>query len=377
MNSSLDIISIILFLGAVQGLFLTLVLFTIRRGNRIANRMLATTLLIFSLIILLHALVHLKESFDVPNHPEVLQLPFLIFGPLVYFYGKALTNTQFRFGKKQFFHFFPFVISLFLFLPFYFQSIDFIPVQPGQVYKPLKIVSLIITLFLSVQIILYFILVIVIIRNHARNIKESYSSIENISLSWLQSLIYGYGFLLLTGAILELLKIEAFDFIWILVSILMYMVGYMGLKQPEIFSGAEIQNYFPDKTLKKKYEKSTLTPEKAEEILKKLQDFMVSQKPYLDNEITLPLLAKKLSLSPHHLSQIVNEKFQQNFFEFINHFRVEEVKTMILNPNNKYMNIATLGLEAGFNSISAFNAAFKRHTKMTPSKFRDSSSPKE
>lgn len=161
------------------------------------------------------------------------------------------------------------------------------------------------------------------------------------------------------------------SYVWIFVSVFMYAIGYMGLRQPEIFYGPYNQNLTVDGLTKKKYEKSALTPEKAEEYLQKLRHVVAREKPFLKSEITLPELAKHLAISPHHLSQIINEQLRQNFFEFVNSHRIEEAKKLIIDPENKNVNIAEIAFEVGFNSLSVFNTAFKKHTGMTPSQFRE------
>ena len=97
---------------------------------------------------------------------------------------------------------------------------------------------------------------------------------------------------------------------------------------------------------------------------------MRTEKPYLDGDITLQKLAKALGISPHHLSQTINEHLKQNFFDFINTYRIEEAKRMLLDPAKKHYSILAVSEEVGFNSKSAFNTAFKKQVKMTPSEFR-------
>jgi AraC-like DNA-binding protein len=122
--------------------------------------------------------------------------------------------------------------------------------------------------------------------------------------------------------------------------------------------------------LHQRYEKSTLTLERSDTYLQKLLDLMNTEKPYLDGDLTLQKLAKALSVSPHHLSQTINEQLNQNFFDFINTYRIEEAKRMLRDPGKKHYSILAVSEEVGFNSKSAFNAAFKKHVNMTPSEFR-------
>src|SRR4030095_13495565 len=93
-------------------------------------------------------------------------------------------------------------------------------------------------------------------------------------------------------------------------------------------------------------------------------------RPNTKGGVTLQKLAKTLAISPHHLSQIINEQLNQNFFDFINYHRIEEAKRMLVDPARPHYSILAISEEVGFNSKSAFNAAFKKHTDMTPSEFR-------
>jgi len=81
-------------------------------------------------------------------------------------------------------------------------------------------------------------------------------------------------------------------------------------------------------------------------------------------------LAKTLAVSPHHLSQTINEQLNQNFIDFINAYRIEEAKRLLTDLAKKHYSILAVSEEVGFNSKSAFNTAFKRHASMTPSEFR-------
>jgi AraC-like DNA-binding protein len=139
-------------------------------------------------------------------------------------------------------------------------------------------------------------------------------------------------------------------------------MGYIGLRRPEGLTGMD--------DLPRRYKKSTLTLERSDIYLQRLLNRMNSEKPYLDGDLTLQKLAKALAISPHHLSQTINEQLNQNFFDFINTYRIEEAKRMLLDPAKKHYSILTVSEEVGFNSKSAFSTAFKKQVNMTPSEFR-------
>jgi AraC-like DNA-binding protein len=77
-----------------------------------------------------------------------------------------------------------------------------------------------------------------------------------------------------------------------------------------------------------------------------------------------------MSIPVHHLSQVLNDRLQQNFFDFVNSYRVEEVRRRISEPSGRTLTLMAIALDAGFNSKSVFNTAFRKYTCMTPSEFR-------
>lgn len=120
----------------------------------------------------------------------------------------------------------------------------------------------------------------------------------------------------------------------------------------------------------KKYKSSSLSPIYVEECIKKLNYLMDMEKVYRDETISLQSLAEKLSLTPHQLSQILNEKLDKNFADFINTYRIEEIKRLLADPKTANRKIFSLAVDVGYNTRTAFNAAFKKYTKMTPSEYK-------
>lgn len=120
-----------------------------------------------------------------------------------------------------------------------------------------------------------------------------------------------------------------------------------------------------------KYKDSNLNPIFADECIKKLRHLMVVEKVYCDEKVSLKSLAKKLSISSHQLSRLVNEKLDRNFSDFINYHRIEEVKRILEKSNDEEETITDVAHDVGFNSMAAFYKAFKKYTHMKPKQYKE------
>nr|WP_275442563.1 AraC family transcriptional regulator [Pseudoalteromonas sp. OOF1S-7] len=94
---------------------------------------------------------------------------------------------------------------------------------------------------------------------------------------------------------------------------------------------------------------------------------MQEKQLYLDADLTLQKLSQVSGVSPNYLSQVLNETLQMNFFDFVNHWRIEASKSRLLASKDSVLHIA---LEVGFNARSSFYKAFKKETGLTPGEFR-------
>lgn len=97
---------------------------------------------------------------------------------------------------------------------------------------------------------------------------------------------------------------------------------------------------------------------------------MEKEKPYLENKITLPVLASQLNMNPNYLSQVINDKLNQNFYDFINNYRVEEFKRRLNYKTAGNYTLVGHALESGFSSKSSFQEVFKKFTGQTPSQYQ-------
>jgi AraC-like DNA-binding protein len=162
------------------------------------------------------------------------------------------------------------------------------------------------------------------------------------------------------------------DGLFLSLSIFVILIGYFGLKQNVIFSSENIIVSVEASQTHTKYSGSRLTDSEAKQYAGKLTDYMKSAKPYLNPDLSLPQLATELNISSHYLSQVINEQFNLNFFDFVNGYRVEAFKKKVTDPEFRNYSLLGIAFECGFNSKSAFNRIFKQASGITPSQFKKS-----
>jgi AraC-like DNA-binding protein len=377
MQPSLNTWTVLLLFAAAQGLFLALVLCTQRRGNRRANRVLAWLILLFSLRLVETVGYWTKYLLEFPHFWLTTAPFFFLFGTLLYFYAKLLTSENLKLSKRDLLHFLPFALYLGWLVSFYRLSGD---IKLRMLQKILAVENLempwpyfVLFLLQISHMLLYTWLTLRLLKAHSQSVKGNGISLEKISLNWLRRLTIGFGsFVLLTLLYVIWLQLgfpysRSVDaLVLIAMAGQIYIIGYMTLRQPEIFSGNLALKNSP------KYEKSALTPARAEMSLTKLLRIMETEKPFKNSDLKLQDLAQKLGIPSHHLSQIINEKLGQNFFDFLNQYRVKEAKKYLIDPAKQPYTILSIALEVGFNNKASFNTAFKKHTGITPSHFRDS-----
>jgi AraC-like DNA-binding protein len=211
-----------------------------------------------------------------------------------------------------------------------------------------------------------------ILQKHKTRIQQTFSYMEKINLQWLQFLIIGF------ITVFALNTVFDFMYIWhiyegfggpamgVIATILIYTIGYKGLRQPEIFT-SEVE---PPKNSSETRNEVSL--EQIEKLSAQIQKVMQREKPYLDPSLTIRDLANRANIPDYRLSQVINDYFEKNFFEFVNRYRIEEAKQRLQDPNYENFTILAIANDVGFNSKSSFNTAFKRFTQKTPSSYRKS-----
>lgn len=157
-------------------------------------------------------------------------------------------------------------------------------------------------------------------------------------------------------------------FIYLYLSFMIFMTAAQIMNQSSYYN--TVSNFLQVPSLK--YQKSSLNEVEKSRILNAITLQMEKEKYFLNSTASLTGLAKAIHESSHHVSQVINESLEQSFFELLASYRVKEAKSILQTDLGKKLTIEEVAERVGYNSKSAFNSAFKKHTSQTPSFFRDS-----
>lgn len=215
------------------------------------------------------------------------------------------------------------------------------------------------------------------INKHQKNIENFSSDTEPIDLRWLKYIIYSF----IASALIIIFynivsKAENLNvYINLCFLVIVYVVAFYSTRQQEIYpKGLNFEVDIENKNVIN-YSISLDRIKRVDDLdLHKIKDnlltLMESEVLYLDGELNLLKLSEKLSISSHQLSYVINEGFGENFFNFVNKYRVEKAKELLIDPAYEHLNIIAIGYDAGFNSKTAFNTTFKKMTGLTPTEYK-------
>ncbi len=356
----MDMIRIVILLGAVQGLITFLVLFSYRNSHKKANYFLSFAVLMMAMNLFADYFLDDRAGEGFLNHAHLHPLTGFAFGPLIYFYVRAMAGFTMPKKSAIALHFVPFCGACI------YVALWLMPLPgpgPGRVLAEYFVVIEVASLLYMLS---FTVMAIALLVRHERAIRNSFSNVKNLSLMWLRLIIISTAVIMLCAAAFYVWR-GYFDILWLMIAFLIYVMSYMTLRKPEIIAGQV------DLEKVEKYRNSPVNGDMLREGRLAIDRLMAEDRLYLDNEITLPLLAEKAALPLHHVSQILNQAYQQSFYEFISHHRIRAAKEMMLSPEFDEQKIIDICYRVGFNTISAFNKAFKKDTGMTPTQFRSGS----
>ncbi|SEW56395.1 helix-turn-helix domain-containing protein [Chitinophaga arvensicola] len=312
----------------------------------------------------------------------------LLHGPFLYLYILHLTAKK-RLGLWWLLHFLPVVLISICWLPFLL-----LPSQEKiRVFDSGLPAFSNLAFFTNITIIVsgvsYITASAILLYRFKRQLKEEFSNTEKISLNWLRYLIGGMGIIWLFVVFYQTPQT-----IYLSASLFICFIGFFGVRQKTIFKSPVTPQITsaPEKEMAApvtpsqpvaikapitsiKYKGSTLTEDNALKIQEQLKELMEREQLYTNPELTLGDVARTLEIHDAILSQVINSKFGQNFYDYINSLRVEAFKKIVAAPGSKSYTLLSIAFECGFNSKSSFNRNFRKFTGQQPSAYLKDQSP--
>lgn len=299
------------------------------------------------------------------KYPSIIVSSFsipLLFGPFLFWYVKFQTSDA-RFTKNELWHLVPYVsISLayvsYFFKPFEYRVNSLILSNEGFLFR-----NLVRATCIYITIPLYFGWGAFKIFRFQRSLKNNFSNSDKIHFNWILFLMLG---ILVIWTILIITKNE--DLITKAIAVFLISLGYFGITQVDVFSRRPPQSALVEEP-KAKYENSGLDVAEISRLHQALIHILQTDKPYLNPELTLQNLASTINTPVHHLSQVINEKEQKNFYDLINEWRIEEFLREVKSEKNKDYTLLAIAYDCGFNSKASFNRNFKKYKGKTPTEY--------
>jgi AraC-like DNA-binding protein len=364
------IIEIIIYAGIVQGLYMALLLNHNKKQNT-ANTYLAVLLVMMSISIV-HSEFVISEVHKNLIDPYKIREPFLMLViPLIWFYVRKLENPGLRFSAHSLMHFLPFLVFMSINIPAYFHGST--STMALFLHNHSLLFNGAIWSVLLIQYSVYLFQIIRLTHNYNDKAEQELSNIEKVDISWLKTFLVAFILVFILLAIMFAGVIHQFNVDWltktvsVVFSISTFVLGYKGIFQRGIFSSSETKDNFETLLFSPENKKTRVVDE---ELKNRLLHFMENSKPYREPELTLTSLAKQINMGRNQLSEIINSSMECNFYDFINRFRVEDVKEKLTQSSNQNFTLLAIAFDAGFPSKSTFNTVFKKFTGLTPSEYK-------
>lgn len=363
--------SFLFVVGIVQGAFLFTVFTNRNNGNRTATRLLQALLVLFALSNFDDLLLSTGWYKIAPGLFGYSMGAIFAYGPLFYLYIQSITRPSFSWKRLTGLHFLPALIAILLNL-----SWLRVPAETKIRFLDLFVagklpVSAFAIAFSLIQI-LHFAGYIGLAFRTVRQVRAAPETAAlQLSLkrriAWLRT--WSVLFYLILLALIGLLARDMADghyiakanFVFtVLTSAILYIIAYTLILNPELVT--------PGFSMKQ--ETIRFGQMETQELMLRIQHKVEVEKIYTDPDLSLGALAVELNIAPHRLSKFINDTYGRSFSDFINQYRVDAFITKLNDPRFAHYSLHGLALEVGFNTKSAFNAAFKKLTGKTPSAFK-------
>jgi len=372
----------ILIIGAFESIFLLLLLLG-KTNKSLPDYLLGVIFVLYVISIgsVYLELQNIKNYFPDSAIINTSWIFLFLHGPALWFYIKSLSDREFRFKPMYLLHFIPFIFfSVFQYFHFINLTVpEKIRFLENDLFKE-QVSYKITVLAIGVSTISYNIWALNLIRRRREKLMQQYSKIEDIDLGWLNALtiaaLINYSVNVALFSLDLIFHFATHKFLMFLTNsfatVYVLFLGYFGIRKGNIFINnvREIRESGGKSTLNKSGSPVISTDDA---FIRTLIRNMEEKQPYLDPDITIYRLSELMNVKIEYLSEVLNSRLNQNFFDFINKYRVEEFKIQCILKANSHLSIMGIAYNCGFNSKASFYRAFKKFESMSPSAYIEKS----
>jgi AraC-like DNA-binding protein len=365
-SPSFDTWTTIFLFAAVQGLFVSAVIFFIKKEDK-ARYLLAALTLLFSVTLIEYVLWWTRYLYQLPHFFNISASFPLLYGPLLYYYFRIVFE-KYKFRYIDLLALLPFLLNFGDFADLYFSSAEYKRLIYSGKIRPAPHHF---RLWHWVRIV-HMIIYLVLILKHFSGTSKTQHEVK----LWFRYLTGLYTcFIASYASYYILVLVPGFNVKWdYMISFSMmftiYFLSWFGYLQPNVFKGFSIVESIDKNLRPQKYKNSPLTEETSTEIANRLHLMMSAKKLYRQSDLRLDSLAEITGIGKHHLSQVINEKIGMTFFEYLNSLRIKEAEELLKEKPREELNIIEIAYHVGFNNKVSFNNTFKKITGMTPTEYR-------
>lgn len=352
--SIIDLISIF-----ASGLSVVMALGLIVRPLYFRNMVLAIILALMGFLTFSLYLLYSQKVYDYPIL-FFFQVPvYLCIGPLLYFYIESLTGDKDHLKRHDIPHFIPLLVITLYLLSYFLYTPN---TQREIIYELLnQNKHIVLRVIVTASVFSPVIYIAAPMVRIVLQMKKGNPSEKKIVLLLLSLILWVItGIVGIAGNIA--LSLSALKVISLMVGMVILCFYLLSQRYPYFMQYGTVH------VSNESYSKSHLNGMNLDNLASQLDGMMAKEKLYCDEDINLPRLSQALGITPHQLSQFLNQHYSKNFNSFINGYRVEDAKKLLIEETDR--NTLSIALAVGFNSYSAFHSAFRRSTGISPAEFR-------
>ena len=349
--------------------FFALFLFNYKKGNRQSNVMLAA-IYGFQGLEMLNGTFYRFKDFWASDYPWVFyttEVTFFLWGPAIYFFFRFSIDSAATFKRNDWWHIVPAIIhTLFVCVVFHFNTNDTKTALVVSNEVMTTVQDFVIHFLKNAAVLSYLVYgTILFFRAKLKKPNKRRWLLFFVVVFWLVEIIQILHFIDLETRIYNTIIYNTTSIVWFLLSIITL---YKALKDPFFFSNEN--NDETKLNTEKRKEQLQIVDEEYEEILYAIQKIVIDEEGYINPEFNLKVLATELEVPSSKVSFIINDHYKSNISDFINSFRVEKAKDLLMAGQHVDKTIIEVAFEVGFNSKATFNRAFSKFVEVSPTEFR-------